>query len=110
MVLGILFLAVIVALFAVAFSFILAVARPAMSLRRRVLAASLGAGIIPSIPAFFAIGYDVVGPAERMVALSATGVFALLMAGLVGFPVAHVFSSRAGRGRANIADQGKLAE
>ncbi len=104
MVFGVLFLAVIVALFALAFSFILNIVRPATSFKRRVLMAALGAGFIPAIPAFVVVGAEVYSQAEGLVAISAIFVIALFLAAVIGFPVSYFLTRRLGRGIADAPD------
>ena len=99
MIFGILFIAAITALFALAFAFILAFARPTVRWKRRVAISALGAGFIPTMPAFFAIasarnGLETDMSGEAVIALSAIFVLALFLAAVIGFPVAYAYTRR----------------
>ncbi len=87
--LGLVLLALLVAAFGLAFALVLDFAKPAMPWKRRALIAALGAGFIPSLPAFFAIGSELGAGKEGVIALSAIFVLALFLSLVIGFPVAY---------------------
>lgn len=93
MVLGF-FLLAIVALFALAFAFILGVVRPDSSGRSRVGIAAIGAGVIPTLPAFFVLGTTSDAAAAGLIPLVAIFVLAVFLSAVIGFPVAYFFTRR----------------
>ncbi|NCP18756.1 MAG: hypothetical protein GW855_06315 [Erythrobacter sp.] len=97
---GLLVLLVVVALLAMGFAFILDVTMPRTGWKSRAIAAALLAAFLPmSLPAFiivFTQGYE----PEVAIILAVLSVGTLVLAALVGFPVAYFFSRKRAARRA----------
>lgn len=94
MIVGLFFLIAIVALFALAFAFVLSVVSAGTSWRRRVAIAALGSGFVTTLPAFFAVGFGLEGSAGSFIPLASIFVLALFLSAIVGFPAAYFFTRR----------------
>lgn len=99
MIFGFLFVVAIVALFALAFAFILGVVRPDSSCKGRVGTAAIGAGFIPTLPAFIALISNSDPLADGLLPLVAVFVLAVFLAAVMGFPVAYSYTHRSGAKR-----------
>lgn len=92
MLFGLLFVLAIAALFALVFAFILGLVRPDSSRKVRVGIAAIGAGFIPTLPAFFVLGSTPDPLVDGPLPFIAIFVLAIFLSGVIGFPVAYSYT------------------
>lgn len=94
MLFGLFFVVAIVALFALAFAFILGIVRPGSSVKGRVSIAGIGAGFIPTLPAFAALGVGSDPLADGWIPIFAVFGLAVFLTAVIAFPVAYFYTRR----------------
>ena len=94
MIFGLFFVLAIVALFSLAFAFILDLLRPNSSPKGRVSVAAIGAGFIPTLPAFIALSAGGDPLADGWIPIVAVFVLAVFLTAVIAFPVAYFYTRR----------------
>ncbi len=94
MIFGLFFIVAIVALFALAFAFVIGIVRPGSSVKGRVGLAAIGAGFIPTLPAFAALGAGGDPLADGRNPVVAVFVLAVFLTAVIAAPVAYFYTRR----------------